>query len=445
MRLANPVKSQAVRVFTRLFLPASTFVVLLAIGKIHAEFIGDYDFSRSTRFLWVLVFAFLSICAGYAFGFPDTSSVKLPIQGAAVAAVIPSLAFALFQTAAGSFLLPRFFLVTSVPVVTAVFLVASRIGRGVAQTSFLGERVLLLAEKNEFSQVEKDLSRHVEVPFVLVPPFESENERNPEEFARRCEAEKVTTIVFSSSYVESEFSKMLLQRLHSEGVRIRDISHFYDEYFGKVPIRELEFTSLLFDVREVHQKLYSRLSRLLDISVSLIGCLLLIAVIPLVFIGNFFGNRGPLFFSQPRVGKGLKNFDILKFRSMVVGTGASSWTTDDDPRITTFGRWLRKSHLDEVPQFWNMLRGDLSIVGPRPEQPHYVEQLNEQIPFYRMRHIVRPGLTGWAQVNYPYGSNATDAYEKLQYEFWYLRHQGLGLDMKILARTLRHVIGFRGR
>jgi lipopolysaccharide/colanic/teichoic acid biosynthesis glycosyltransferase len=191
--------------------------------------------------------------------------------------------------------------------------------------------------------------------------------------------------------------------------------------------------------------LYSRLSRLLDISVSFIGCLLLIAVIPLVFIGNFFGNRGPLFFSQPRVGKGLKNFDILKFRSMVVGTGASSWTTDDDPRITTFGRWLRKSHLDEVPQFWNILRGDLSIVGPRPEQPHYVEQLNEQIPFYRMRHIVRPGLTGWAQVNYPYGSNATDAYEKLQYEFWYLRHQGLGLDMKILARTLRHVIGFRGR
>jgi lipopolysaccharide/colanic/teichoic acid biosynthesis glycosyltransferase len=123
----------------------------------------------------------------------------------------------------------------------------------------------------------------------------------------------------------------------------------------------------------------------------------------------------------------------------------SEWTAEDDPRITPFGRWLRRTHLDELPQAVNILRGDLSIVGPRPEQPRYVEELIEKIPFYNLRHLVRPGLTGWAQVKYPYGASQADALEKLQYEFYYLRHQGLALDARILLRTIRHVVGRAGR
>jgi len=134
-----------------------------------------------------------------------------------------------------------------------------------------------------------------------------------------------------------------------------------------------------------------------------------------------------------------------KARTMIPGDSTNQWTSPDDPRVTTFGRLLRATHLDELPQAWNILRGELALVGPRPEQPHYVEELSATIPFYTTRHLVTPGLTGWAQVNYPYGSNHKDAYEKLQYEFWYLRHQQLSLDLKIIARTVRHVFGFQGR
>jgi lipopolysaccharide/colanic/teichoic acid biosynthesis glycosyltransferase len=123
----------------------------------------------------------------------------------------------------------------------------------------------------------------------------------------------------------------------------------------------------------------------------------------------------------------------------------NEWTGEDDPRITPFGRLLRRTHVDELPQLWNIVRGDLSVVGPRPEQPHYVEELIQKIPFYDLRHRVRPGLTGWAQVKFGYAGSERDALEKLQYEFFYLRHQSLTLDLRIMGRTLRTMVRGRGR
>lgn len=137
---------------------------------------------------------------------------------------------------------------------------------------------------------------------------------------------------------------------------------------------------------------------------------------------------------------------MIKFRTMRDDpSAATEWTAQDDSRITRFGQLLRVSHLDELPQVINILRGDLSVVGPRPEQPSYVTQLSEALPFYRLRHLVRPGLTGWAQVKFGYAGDESDSLEKLQYDFFYLRHQRLGLDLRIIGRTLRSVIGGEGR
>ncbi len=166
---------------------------------------------------------------------------------------------------------------------------------------------------------------------------------------------------------------------------------------------------------------------------------------PIVATADFFGNRGPLFYHQPRVGKDGVVFTIHKFRTMRPGDDVSTWTATNDPRVGKVGRMLRRLHVDELPQMWNVLRRDLSIVGPRPEQPHYVESLAKTIPFYEVRHLVRPGITGWAQINYDYGSSDIDALEKLQYEFYYLRHQSLGLDLRIIGRTLRTVFEDQGR
>ncbi|MDQ3294382.1 MAG: sugar transferase, partial [Actinomycetota bacterium] len=234
--------------------------------------------------------------------------------------------------------------------------------------------------------------------------------------------------------------------LHENGIRVRTLSLFYDEWLGKLPLSELERQSLLFDIREVHGGRYSRLKRVIDVGVGLGATVLLAVAVPFVVLGDLAGNRGRLFYRQERVGKNDVVFTILKFRTMRPAPAGEdpTWTQRDDPRITPFGRFLRKTHLDELPQALNILRGDLSVVGPRPEQPHYVADLVEKLPFYDMRHLVRPGLTGWAQVKYGYAGDERDTLEKLQYEFWYLSHQSLALDLRIVGRTIRSTVGGRG-
>jgi lipopolysaccharide/colanic/teichoic acid biosynthesis glycosyltransferase len=203
--------------------------------------------------------------------------------------------------------------------------------------------------------------------------------------------------------------------------------------------------SLMFDVGELHRRAYGRLKRVCDVVLGLAGVCAVALVLPFVLVGNRLGNRGPLLYRQTRIGRANKEFEILKFRTMRPGASTFEWTGRDDPRVTRFGGFLRRTHLDELPQFLNILRGDLSVVGPRPEQAHYVAELQDKIAYYNLRHLVRPGLTGWAQVKYPYGADESDALEKLQYDFWYLRHQSLGLDLRIIGRTSRSVLGRSGR
>ena len=235
--------------------------------------------------------------------------------------------------------------------------------------------------------------------------------------------------------------------LHEAGIRVRTLTLFYDEWLGKLPVWELERVSLMFDIGELHRARYGRVKRLADVAFGLVGLVPFVVLLPFVLVGDLIANRGPLFYSQDRVGKNGATFKILKFRTMHPEghTLANEWTSEDDPRITPFGHFMRRTHLDEIPQVINVLRGDLSIVGPRPEQPHYVRELAGKIPFYDLRHRVRPGLTGWAQVKYGYAGTEGDALQKLQYEFFYLRHQSLSLDARILGRTVRSVVGGRGR
>ena len=233
--------------------------------------------------------------------------------------------------------------------------------------------------------------------------------------------------------------------LHEAGVRIRTLSLFYDQWLGKLPLSELERVSLLFDIGELHQARYGRMKRIIDVALALAGLAALIVAVPFVWIGNRLGNRGPLLYRQPRVGKrrtGVRDPEVPDDAA-----GPRGQRLDLRPRSSDHPvRCLASPHpLDELPQMVNILRGDLSVVGPRPEQPRYVEELTGKIPFYRLRHLVRPGLTGWAQVKYPYGANDLDAFEKLQYEFYYLRHQSLALDVRIIGRTVRSVIGRGGR
>ena len=235
-----------------------------------------------------------------------------------------------------------------------------------------------------------------------------------------------------------------------QGVPITTMTTIYERLTGRVAIehasRNLELAAGQDET--LFRRFHDSVKRLGDLAGAALGSLVLLLFIPLVALGNALASPGPLFFRQQRVGRGGQPFMVIKFRSMIPnaekGHGAI-WARRNDERITPFGRLLRKTHLDELPQVLNVLRGEMSLVGPRPERPEFVQTLSQSIPFYRARHCVRPGITGWAQIHQDYGDSLAGAKEKLEYDLFYVKHANLYLDTLILLRTVSKVLGLRGR
>lgn len=427
-----------------------TAVVVLGLGKIHAAAIGHYDFTGSSRFGWSLGYIVILSAAAYGVGLPDLARGRSAWWASAAATFSAALGISLVQLAAGSQLLPRFVVGAAVLVLIPSYRLCSAVAAGGRAKGEERDRVVAVIGDEEETALRADLGRHPERPASLVRTLTATVASSPDDRVRplveAVVSERATVVVLDRAAQADESVVRQAASLHESGVRVRTLSLFYDEWLGKLPISELERVSLMFDIGEIHRARYGRFKRLIDVALALAGFAVLLVAAPLVWVANLAANRGPLLYRQDRVGKNGRTFEILKFRSMCPDDEPeSSWTQPDDPRITSFGRLLRRSHLDELPQVVNIIRGDLAVVGPRPEQPRYVNDLVEKIPFYNLRHLVRPGLTGWAQVKYDYGATDVDALEKLQYEFYYLRHQSLTLDLRILGRTLRSVLGWGGR
>jgi len=192
---------------------------------------------------------------------------------------------------------------------------------------------------------------------------------------------------------------------------------------------------------------YAFAKRLMDILGALVGLLILLPLLPLISLGTLLDSGFPIFFTQTRLGESGKEYQIIKFRTMKKDAekdGKARLAQERDDRVTRFGWILRRSHLDELPQFFNVLRGEMSLIGPRPERPELVEELQKQIPFYRARLFVKPGLTGWAQINFRYASSVEDTAVKLEYDLYYIKHRNLMLDISILLRTVGQAVGLKG-
>lgn len=435
------------RRFARLLSFAGSVVAVGGLSKLHARFLADepYSFTGSFRFSWAIGYIALLTIAAYAVGLPEQPRSKF--QAAWVAAISCSLAalgVSVMQLAVGDALLPRFVVFGSVLVMIPVHVVASvfcRFGRSRSEDR---DRVLLVATTAERERLLDDLRLEPERAALIAGSINAievdEHEPGTHPLVDAATAAGATLVVLDRTAQASDRIIAEAAQLHESGLRVRTLQDFYEEWLGKLPLSELERTSLFFDIGELHHSGYTRRKRLLDVGTATFGAVVLLAVTPIVLLGNAFANRGPLLYRQTRIGKGGRPFTILKFRSMASGD-SGSWTAVDDPRVTPFGRVLRRTHLDELPQVINILRGDLSVVGPRPEQEHYVTELSEKLAFYDLRHLVRPGLTGWAQVKYGYAGDERDALEKLQYEFFYLRHQDLRFDLRVIVRTLRSISG----
>ena len=231
----------------------------------------------------------------------------------------------------------------------------------------------------------------------------------------------------------------LVPQLLSTDIKPISLLAAYEKIIGYLPLDLVVSSQNQFSLFYPQTKLKKMIKQVLDLTISLVLCPFLILFYPLIAILIKLNSPGPVIYRQKRVGQNEKEFTLYKFRTMrqEAEKNGPQWAQANDPRITFTGRLLRQSHLDELPQIINVIKGELSLVGPRPERPEFTKQLKQQIPYYSLRHLIKPGITGWAQVNFRYGRSVEDAMKKLEFDLWYLKNQSIWLDLKIILKTIR--------
>src|SRR3989344_8993442 len=260
--------------------------------------------------------------------------------------------------------------------------------------------------------------------------------------------EKINTVVISpETYQASEIVDMFYRSLENR-VTFRNLSSFYEQLTNRVPLGAINQIWFLENLSDGSKKTYEEIKRFFDIIFAVIFGIIVLPFVPLIALAIRTTSRGSIFYRQKRFGQNGKIFEIIKFRTMRSDaekeTGAV-WAQEKDPRTTGLGRMLRKMRIDELPQLWNILKGEMSFVGPRAERPEFHDKLKSQIPFYEERYIIKPGLSGWAQINYRYGSSINDTAEKLQYDLYYIKNRSLILDLGIILKTINIAMRQAGR
>jgi sugar transferase (PEP-CTERM system associated) len=261
-----------------------------------------------------------------------------------------------------------------------------------------------------------------------------------EELVRRRRPDRI--VVALSDLRDKAPLDLLLRLKVRDEIQVEEASGFFERLTGKVNTDHLQNGRMVFAETAPWARPYRRLRRAFDVVSSLIGMALSLPLMILTAVAIRVESPGPVFYTQERIGLHGRKFRIFKFRSMQDDAEAHGpvWACENDPRVTRVGRIIRRLHIDETPQFFNILRGEMSLIGPRPERTEFVERLERRIPYYSERHLVKPGLTGWAQVSYPYGASIEDAREKHQYDLYYIKNQSPLLDAIILFETARVVL-----
>jgi len=277
--------------------------------------------------------------------------------------------------------------------------------------------------------------------------FKSQLIENEGDLLQTARKHKVSVLVVALAERRGVLPLQEMMRCKLNGIEVVDAPTFYEIVQGKLMLEEMTPSWIIFSTGFRRNALISIYKRCIDILLSLTGLLISAPFFPLIALAIKLESRGPLFFKQVRVGSGEKQFVLYKFRSMCQDAerGGAVWAVKNDARVTAVGRFLRNSRIDEIPQLFNVLKGEMSFIGPRPERPEFVENLKRDIYYYSKRHTIKPGLTGWAQVRYPYGATVEDAKEKLRYDLYYIKNLSFFLDTQIIFETVKVVLFGRGR
>lgn len=323
----------------------------------------------------------------------------------------------------------------------------------------LGERILIVGSGPFAVEIAKETLQRKDAGFRVVgfvdndPALVGKSLINPKvigltsELASLVRRENIDRLVVAIGDRRGQFPTNELLKLSLSGdVTIEESASFYERLTGRVLLDMIRPSWLIFSSRGRRARINELARTAMHRTLALAGAVFSLPIVIVTAILIKLDSRGPILYKQERVGKNGRLFKVMKFRSMRLDAEKDGpvWAKSDDQRMTRVGRIIRKIRVDEIPQFWNILCGDMNFVGPRPERPHFVEQLAQEIPYYEQRHLMAPGLTGWAQINYPYGASIEDAKQKLQYDLYYMKNQSLSLDATIMFETIKTILFGKG-
>ncbi|PHQ28635.1 sugar transferase [Leeuwenhoekiella nanhaiensis] len=448
------------KVLLRLF---DVVFIFLMLALVSGFFEFDYFYLSTTRWTWAL------LLIGYYFIFAAIFELYDLQKAASFQSTLKSGVLAISSTVLFFILTPFFSPVLPENRLQIVFFFMAMVtGLLIWRYAYISlvsaprfnKRILLVGNSFDINLIAENL--HKADPNYRVIGFVNTDNIKASGFDRRLKSIEVGELIKSikrysvSEIVVSSTSKGVsvelynqLIKLLEEGFPIREYTQVYEEITHRVPVQHVErdFYKYFPFSRSNKNRFYLFISGFFNAFFAVVVLALTLVLLPLIVLGNLIANPGPLIYRQKRVGMNGKVFEILKFRTMVVDAEAdgAQYAQKKDRRITPFGKILRNTRLDEIPQCINILKGDMSLIGPRPERPVFVKKLSEEIPFYEIRHVVKPGLTGWAQVRGRYAESVDDTLEKLQYDLYYIKHRSFFLDLNILLKTISTVIYYRGQ
>ncbi len=306
------------------------------------------------------------------------------------------------------------------------------------------QNIAIIGDNEEAYNLSNEIKQHPQWGYRLIkiiPP------QNLDELDQAIKNDKVSVIIVSDDLYQTQ---QLIDKLYEsliEKIEVYTLTDFYEMLLKKIPPSIISKAWFLRNLSENRKQAFDHLKRLVDLILSSLGIALSLPLYPLIALAIKLDSAGPIFYSQTRLGKLGRPFRIIKFRTMVKNaeTNGPEWAKPNDSRITKVGKFLRRTRLDELPQLFNVLWGEMSIVGPRPERPEFIKELEKTIPFYRQRLLTKPGVTGWAQVNYKYSSDVKGALEKLQFDLYYIKNRSFYLDLTIILKTIKIILTAKGQ
>lgn len=348
---------------------------------------------------------------------------------------------------------PQTILLILVGVFTVLFLVWRKIFVKLISSDRLGNNLAIIGINTESLLLAEEIITKPQLGYKLKLIINPDSSPLPEKFQvadiskdisemrHKILTHKINTVVaVNDPKYSPEVARYLFENIDLK-IQYFNLTNFYEKITGKVPVSSLERHWFLENITHKNQQWLVITKRIIDILLSILFGIIALIILPFIALAIKLESKGPLIYKQTRVGLNNKIFTVYKLRSMTKNAekNGAQWAQENDSRITKVGKFIRKTRIDEIPQFINILKGNMSFVGPRPERPEFVATLKEAIPFYNERHLVKPGLTGWAQINFAYGASVADAKEKLQYDLFYIKNKSIALDISIILKTINTI------